>query len=194
MLSTPSHPRYGQFLKQDELKEMLRPKSEATTSVMKWLVDSGVNPESIAEEGEWINFVTPVEVANDILDTTFGIYQDSRGQKRIRTLKYSILINFTSRLYTPVPRIVPTCSSFTDMFQPTIRFGEIQPHSSQVYAIGEFLGTIRLKTYDETRRNGHGLCPNKLQSITENPSATILLSLQTLQTQQTLMPSVSART
>ena len=89
-ISTPSHPKYGQYLKRDELKEMLRPKSEATTSVMKWLIDSGVNPESIAEEGEWINFVTPVEVANDLLDTTFGVYEDSRGQRRIRTLQYSV--------------------------------------------------------------------------------------------------------
>ncbi|KAI5367380.1 Putative peptidase S53, activation domain, peptidase S8, subtilisin, Ser-active, Sedolisin [Septoria linicola] len=117
-VSNPSNARYGQYLKRDELKDLLRPKSEATSAVMSWLVQSGVSPEAIAEDGEWINFVASVKIANDLLDTSFDIYENVRGQKRIRTLQYSI----PGELH-----------EFVDMVQPTTRFGEVRPLGSQVF-------------------------------------------------------------
>jgi hypothetical protein len=48
-ISTPGHARYGQHLKRDQLKAMLRPKADATSAVMSWLTDAGVSQETIED-------------------------------------------------------------------------------------------------------------------------------------------------
>ncbi len=89
-ISNPSHSKYGQFLKRDELKAMLRPSSRATSAVMAWLLESGVSPEAITEDGEWITLAVSVRIANELLDTSFELYKNVRDQTRIRTLQYSV--------------------------------------------------------------------------------------------------------
>jgi tripeptidyl-peptidase-1 len=109
-ISTPGHSRYGQHLKRDQLKAMLRPSADATAAVMAWLTDAGVSQETIEDgmwfsftldcqvrnanlfltDGEWINFVAPnITVAEKMMDTEFGIYKNN-GITKIRTLHYSI--------------------------------------------------------------------------------------------------------
>lgn len=58
-----------------------------------------------------------MEVANELLNTTFATYQDPRGQERVRTLHYSV----PSELH-----------GFIDMIQPTTRFGEVREQTSWV--------------------------------------------------------------
>ena len=89
-VSDPSSDRYGKHLKRDELKHMLRPTSEATASVINWLLQSGVGREAIADDGEWINFVVTVQLAEKLLRTDFALYESSRGDKKVRTLQYSV--------------------------------------------------------------------------------------------------------
>lgn len=89
-VSTPGNPMYGKHMKRDELKHLIRPTSEATALVMNWLLQSGVNREAIADDGQWINFVTPVYLAERLLDTQFAVYEDRQGVKKVRTLQYSV--------------------------------------------------------------------------------------------------------
>ena len=72
-ISTPGHARYGEHLKREELKDMLRPSSEATEAVLSWLEGSGIT--QIEENGEWVNFVATVATAEELLDTRFAIYR-----------------------------------------------------------------------------------------------------------------------
>ncbi|KXS94079.1 hypothetical protein AC578_9215 [Pseudocercospora eumusae] len=117
-VSNPASSSYGQHLKRDEIREILRPSPEATADVVKWLVGSGVALDKIAEQGEWINFVAPVDIANDLLNTSFAIYQNTRGQEILRTLQYSV----PSELHR-----------YIDMIQPTTRFGEVKEQRSLVH-------------------------------------------------------------
>ena len=71
-ISTPDHSRYGQHLKRDELKELLRPIPSASKAVTTWLEDSGIT--TFEDDGEWINFGATVEKAEQLLNTTFSIY------------------------------------------------------------------------------------------------------------------------
>lgn len=89
-ISTPGHAKYGKHMKRDELKCMMRPTSEATASVMNWLLQSGVSREALTDDGEWINFIAPVELAEQLLDTTFALYENRHGDKKVRTLQYSV--------------------------------------------------------------------------------------------------------
>lgn len=118
-VSTPSHPRYGQHLKRDQVKALLKPRDESTDSVMKWLQESGVASENIINDGEWINFVTTVSAAETMLDTTFRIYQSlvRKDIQKIRALQYSVPTSVRDHI---------------DLIQPTTRFGYIQPQRSLI--------------------------------------------------------------
>lgn len=125
-VSTPSHPKYGQHLKRDELKAMLRPSVEATGAIMDWLEDSGVRSSDIEDDGEWINFVAPVSTAEKMMDTRFMVYQSTVRSKlkKTRTLQYAV----PEELH-----------DYIDMIQPTTRFGQIRPHRNQIID-KEYLG------------------------------------------------------
>jgi tripeptidyl-peptidase-1 len=121
-ISTPSHPRYGQHLKRDELKELVKPRAESTDAVLSWLKESGVASKDIENDGEWINFVAPVSTAEKMMATTFKTYQNSAREdiKRIRALQYSVPVNVREHI---------------DMIQPTTRFGQIEAQMSQVHDV-----------------------------------------------------------
>lgn len=118
-VSTPSHPKYGQHLKRDELKSMLRPSVEATDAILEWLQESGVSTGDIEDDGEWINFVASVSTAEKMMDAKFKIYQSTvrPDVKKTRTLQYSI------------PKAL---HDHIDMIQPTTRFGQIRANRNQV--------------------------------------------------------------
>jgi tripeptidyl-peptidase-1 len=119
-ISNPDHPRYGQHLKRDELKDLIKPRAESSDSVLSWLETSGVPSKDIVNDGEWINFVAPVSTAEKMLDTTFKTYQSliRKDVKKIRALHYS------------VPKYV---REHIDMIQPTTRFGQLRPQISQIH-------------------------------------------------------------
>jgi len=118
-VSDPNHARYGQHLKRDELRDLVRPRAESTKAVMSWLEESGISPKDIQEDGEWITFHAPVERAESMLSTTFNTYQNQvrRDVKRIRALSYS------------VPKVV---RDHIDLIEPTVRFGQIKAERSNV--------------------------------------------------------------
>lgn len=75
-ISTPEHPRYGQHMKKSELKEMLKPTSEASEAVNEWLKSAGIT--QVDDDGEWISFIATVEHAEELLDTQFAVYRYER--------------------------------------------------------------------------------------------------------------------
>lgn len=120
-LSSPSHPRYGQHLKRDELKDLIKPRAESTSNVLSWLEESGIEARDIENDGEWINFYAPVKRAEQMMGTQFKTYQNEARSniQRVRSLGYS------------VPKHV---RGDIDIIQPTTRFGHIQPENSQVFS------------------------------------------------------------
>ncbi|WPH01630.1 subtilisin-like protein [Acrodontium crateriforme] len=119
-ISTPDHPRYGQYLTREELKEMLRPLPEATAAVMDWLFDAGVEPDAINDKGECINVDIPMITAERLLATKFNVYSNKYQDSEtiVRTLEYSIPEHLHQHI---------------DMIQPTTRFGEIRPQRSTLF-------------------------------------------------------------
>ena len=90
-VSSPDHPNYGQHLKREELKAMLKPAAESTDAVLSWLEASGVSASDIENDGDWIHFYVSVATANSMMSTTFQIYGNSiDNSEKIRTLHYSV--------------------------------------------------------------------------------------------------------
>ena len=125
-ISDPDHPKYGQHMKREELKEMLRPSTDASSAILGWLRSEGVPESHIQDDGDWINFYVPTTEAERIMNTKFYFYHNKVADiQRIRTLRYSIPENL---------------HNYIQMIQPTTRFGQIQPERSTVYehfVIGE---------------------------------------------------------
>lgn len=119
-ISNPSHPRYGQHLKREELKELIKPHAESTSEILNWLERSGVAADDIENDGEWINFVAPVSTAEKMMDTEFKTYQSVTRPdiKKIRTLHYTV----PASVYEHI-----------DLIQPTTRFGHMRPQENQVH-------------------------------------------------------------
>ncbi|KAF1994689.1 tripeptidyl-peptidase-like protein [Amniculicola lignicola CBS 123094] len=119
-ISTPSHPRYGQHLKREELKELIKPRAESSEAVLAWLKNSGVATEDVVNDGEWVNFVASVSTAEKMMATTFKTYQSlvREDVNKIRALEYS------------VPKSV---LEHIDMIQPTTRFGQIRPQFNHIH-------------------------------------------------------------
>jgi tripeptidyl-peptidase-1 len=106
-VSTPSHPRYGQHLKRDQLKDLIKPRADSTASVLNWLEQSGIEARDIQNDGEWINFLAPVKRAEQMMGTTFKTYQSQArpGIKRTRSLGYSVPVEVRGH----IDMIQPVC-------------------------------------------------------------------------------------
>ncbi|KAF2729636.1 tripeptidyl-peptidase-like protein [Polyplosphaeria fusca] len=136
-ISTPEHPRYGQHLKREELKDLIKPRAESTSAVLQWLENSGIPAEDVVNDGEWINFVAPVAKAEEMLDTSFKTYESlvRTELKKIRTLQYSVPEELREHI---------------DMIQPTTRFGQIRPQISQVHDTEVLRESVKVAAVNST--------------------------------------------
>ncbi|KAF2758354.1 tripeptidyl-peptidase-like protein [Pseudovirgaria hyperparasitica] len=121
-ISTPGSPKYGQHLKREELKDLIRPSKEATDSVIDWLTTSGIQADEIEDDGEWISFIATINQAEAILKSQFKTYASTvrEGVSKIRTLEYSV----PEKLH-----------QYVRMIQPTTRFGQLRPQFNSVHRI-----------------------------------------------------------
>ena len=120
-ISTPGHSKYGQHLKREQIKDLLRPYPQATSAVIAWLKKSGVSEEHIVDDGEWINFWTDVASAEQLFETKFKVYgAKHQNIEKIRTLEYSV----PEELH-----------QYIDMVQPTTRFGQLRPQTNSVHDV-----------------------------------------------------------
>lgn len=114
-VSSPNHPRYGQHYEGHELRSLLKPSEEATSTAVRWLQENNVT--SIRDDGDYIFLRTNVATANKLLDTQFAWYRNEAGEHLLRTTRYS------------VPQDVAQHINFV---QPTTRFGSTQPLASHL--------------------------------------------------------------
>jgi tripeptidyl-peptidase-1 len=106
-------------LTRKQINALVQPVTGAFKEVSYWLQKSGVNPEEVKIEREWITFVATIEQAEAMLNTKFNIYQNQNRKNviKIRTLKYSL----PTELF-----------QYVDLIQPTTRFGQLKAHSNAI--------------------------------------------------------------
>ncbi|KAL6706091.1 Tripeptidyl-peptidase sed2 [Coniothyrium glycines] len=111
-ISTPSNPKYGlHYASHAEMKRLLLPSEETTSSIATWLNAAGVDDFEI--DADWVSFKTSVGVANRMLDTKFSWYvsEEARPRKVLRTLEYSIPEDIAQHI---------------SLVQPTTRFASVR--------------------------------------------------------------------
>lgn len=114
-VSTPGHPQYGKHYEGHELRSLLSPSDEASSTTISWLQDNNIT--SIRDDGDYVFFRTTVATANRLLNTDFQWYENEGGEQLLRTTKYS------------VPKDVAAHINFV---QPTTRFGSTKRFGSRM--------------------------------------------------------------
>ncbi|KAI1465040.1 tripeptidyl-peptidase 1 precursor [Daldinia caldariorum] len=107
-VSDPDHPRYGQHLSADEVKELVKPTDETLNLVHEWLADNGVTPSGYSSAKDWITVSLPIETVERLLDTEYHIYEHKDGGLVARAPKWSLPFHLHDRIDT----IQPTNSFF----------------------------------------------------------------------------------
>ncbi|KAI1799946.1 tripeptidyl-peptidase 1 precursor [Daldinia bambusicola] len=107
-VSDPDHPRYGQHLSADEVKELVKPTDETLNLVHEWLADNGVAPSGYSSAKDWITVSLPIEAVERLLDTEYHVYEHKDGGLVARAPKWSLPFHLHDRIDT----IQPTNSFF----------------------------------------------------------------------------------
>lgn len=112
-ISSPDNVLYGQHMSRDEVESMLKVSEESRAAVWSWLIEARIPSSNITDKGDWLQVTTLVQTAESLLNNTFFWYREvSSGQRRIRTLQYSVPEDLAAHI---------------NVIQPTTRFGQMSP-------------------------------------------------------------------
>ena len=110
IVSIPSHPRYGQHLTAEEVKELVKPTDDTLEQVHDWLFDNGIDNARLSynEAKDWIKVSLPVSAVEKLLNTEYSIYEHEDGDRVVRTPEWSL----PQHLHEHIDAIQPTNSFF----------------------------------------------------------------------------------
>ncbi|KAI0287620.1 tripeptidyl peptidase A [Russula brevipes] len=127
-MSNPHHPRYGQHLMKEQVEELVRPNQRSVEAVDAWLADYGIVGDRMIRRspgGDWVTIIVPVAVAEEMLDTEFHLWKQSRDGDNegvvIRTTHYSLPEHLHAHI---------------ELVQPTTYFGRPKPMSATLFFEG----------------------------------------------------------
>jgi tripeptidyl-peptidase I len=89
LVSDPTSPDYGKYLTRQQIAAMTTDATR-TDTIVNYLTKSGATITRITKYGEYIIAEAPIKVWDSMLSTSFHIYEDNLGDKRIRCYDYEI--------------------------------------------------------------------------------------------------------
>ena len=110
IVSTPSHPRYGQHLTNSEVDELVKPSDDTLSLVHDWLFDSGIDRAQLSynRAKDFIKVSLPISEIERLLDTKYSIYEHQDGDRIVRAPEWSL----PKHLHDHIDTIQPTNSFF----------------------------------------------------------------------------------
>ncbi|KIJ69790.1 hypothetical protein HYDPIDRAFT_77750 [Hydnomerulius pinastri MD-312] len=120
-VSDPKHERYGAHLSKEEIEALQAPHPETLDEVSEWLASHGIEEEHLTRSSaqDWVTIRVPVSLAEDMLDTKYYIYTDTKsGESIVRTTSYSL------------PEIL---HDHVDLIQPTTMFARFKAFKSTLH-------------------------------------------------------------
>lgn len=106
-VSDPSHPRYGQHLTAAEIEDIIRPSQETQDLVKGWLEDHGIQGVHNSAK-DTIHVLIPIEKAEELLQTSYSIFEHEDGSTLARTPEWSL----PEHLHEHIDVVQPTNSFF----------------------------------------------------------------------------------
>ncbi|USW55666.1 Putative peptidase S53, activation domain, peptidase S8, subtilisin, Ser-active, Sedolisin [Septoria linicola] len=106
-VSDPSHPRYGQHLTAAEIEDIIRPSQETQDLVKSWLEEHGIQGVHNSAK-DTIHVLIPIEQAEELLQTSYSIFEHEDGSTLARTPEWSL----PAHLHEHIDVVQPTNSFF----------------------------------------------------------------------------------
>jgi len=82
-VSTPGSAEYRKFRSQQEIMAIIAPSADEVKAVMSWLVANGVEAKNIKSQGDALDVVTTVEVAERLMHTTLHQWTNVKNGKKL---------------------------------------------------------------------------------------------------------------
>ena len=106
-VSDPSHSRYGQHLTAAEIEDIIRPSQETQDLVKSWLQEHGIEGVQNSAK-DTIHVLIPIEKAEELLQTSYSIFEHEDGSTLARTPEWSL----PEHLHEHIDVVQPTNSFF----------------------------------------------------------------------------------
>ncbi|KAG2753011.1 subtilisin-like protein [Suillus brevipes Sb2] len=120
-ISDPNNARYGAYLSKQETEVLMAPHPETLDVVSEWLALHGLTEEDVirSSANDWVTIRVPVGLAEEMLDTTYHVYNHAEtGESIVRTTSYSL------------PDIL---HHHVDLIQPTTMFARFKAFKSTLH-------------------------------------------------------------
>jgi len=92
-VSHPSSEKYGKYLSTDEVHEIFKPSDDALEQVKAWLVQEGVNADSIVHSANkgWIAVDLPASHVEDLFNAEYYVHRhEGKGMEAVGCDEYSV--------------------------------------------------------------------------------------------------------
>ncbi|GAB7343209.1 hypothetical protein MBLNU457_1274t1 [Dothideomycetes sp. NU457] len=89
-VSSHDSPNYGKYYTPEQVNEIFAPAQSSVDSVKEWLASHDINGVSLSANKQWLQFDTPVEVAEKLLNTKYHFYEHSSGDKNVACDQYHV--------------------------------------------------------------------------------------------------------
>eukprot|EP01112_Ceratiomyxa_fruticulosa_P010284 TRINITY_DN270_c0_g1_i1.p1 TRINITY_DN270_c0_g1~~TRINITY_DN270_c0_g1_i1.p1 ORF type:complete len:720 (-),score=161.11 TRINITY_DN270_c0_g1_i1:78-2237(-) len=85
-VSDPKHPRYGQFLRREEVDSLVAPNKESVQRVKDWLNQEGVSTNQMTAFSDYVSVRVPVSHAEKIFNSEFFNFESKKGKRITRII------------------------------------------------------------------------------------------------------------
>jgi tripeptidyl-peptidase-1 len=108
-VSTPGHPKYGQFLTGEEVQTLVAPKRESVKAVRDWLENQGFEVVSRSYNDEHLQVTTTIGQAELLLYTEYWDYRNPRDPESIvARVKQGMNYEIPSSMAKHIDLVTPT--------------------------------------------------------------------------------------
>ncbi|KAH8812738.1 peptidase S8/S53 domain-containing protein [Xylogone sp. PMI_703] len=149
--SNPDSPKYGQHMTQQEVTDLFAPHNDSVDAVHSWLEAEGIKLDRVSQSTnrQWIQFHATVEELENLLHTTYDVYENNRtGARKVGADEYSI----PAELVDHVDYIIPAATRLQGRREvdPPSAHDAIPPASALLDYDGNELGLYELQPYNQT--------------------------------------------
>lgn len=179
-VSHPESSKYGQHWTAQEVADHFAPSDETISSVMDWLIASGISSDSVklSKGKNWINLEASADQAESLLNTKYHVYEHGvTGQPHIGCDEYSL----PKHLKDHIDFVTPSLHFDTRVTERSNKFEKRnvvpntgkqigQPSSGSTPHLGQWINKSQFIT--QLEQCDEQITPNCLRALYQIPKST----------------------
>jgi len=91
-VSTPSSPKYGEHLTQDQMTDLIAPAKENVDRVLSWLSKFGVTPKRVDVNQDYVRVEETLETIANIFGVKFEMFKFAKGGRKVARALEAVVV------------------------------------------------------------------------------------------------------